>query len=95
VDEKPAVQSTLSAMNNDTKVDNDIKDNNLDDSTPLCFRSINDILGMTRFASHALVADELHVVSSDELTSFNEVEHSPSWRMVMMEEMTSIEENGS
>jgi hypothetical protein len=37
----------------------------------------------------------LHVVSSDELTSFNEVERSPSWRMVMMEEMTSIEENGS
>jgi hypothetical protein len=113
VDEKPTVQSTLSAMNDDTEVDNGIKDNNLDadhntvevdndvdddnldDSTPLCFYSINDILGMTKFASRALVADELHVVSSDELTSFNEVERSPSWRKVMMEEMTSIEENGS
>jgi hypothetical protein len=39
------------------------------------------------------VAEELHVVSSDESASFIEVERSPSWRKAMMEEMTSIEEN--
>jgi hypothetical protein len=35
------------------------------------------------------------VVSFDEPTSFAEAEHSPSWRKVMMEEMDSIEENGT
>jgi hypothetical protein len=60
---------------------------------PLRFRSSKDILGTTGFASRALVAEELHVVSSDESASFIEVEHSPSWRKEMMEEMTSIEEN--
>jgi hypothetical protein len=39
------------------------------------------------------VADELHVVSSDELTSFTKAEHNPSWRKAMMEEMDPIEEN--
>jgi hypothetical protein len=41
------------------------------------------------------VAEELHVVSSDEPTSFAETEHIPSWRKAMMEEMDSIEENGT
>jgi hypothetical protein len=35
----------------------------------------------------------LNVVSSDELTSFTKAESNPSWRKVMMEDMTSIEEN--
>jgi hypothetical protein len=39
------------------------------------------------------VAEELHVVISDEPTSFVEVERIPSWRKVMMLEMTSIDEN--
>jgi hypothetical protein len=39
------------------------------------------------------VVDELHVVSSDELTSFTKAERSPSWRKAMMEEMDPIEEN--
>jgi hypothetical protein len=64
-----------------TEVDNDV-DDNLDadhnDDAPLHFRSINDILKTTRFAPRALVAEELHLVSSDELASFTEVEHSPS-----------------
>jgi hypothetical protein len=42
-----------------------------------------------------MVAGELHVVSSDELISFAEAEHIPSWRKAMMEEMDTIEENGT
>jgi hypothetical protein len=56
---------------------------------------MSDILATPGFAQRALVAEELHVVSSDEPTSFTEVEHSPSWRKAMMEEMDSIEENGT
>jgi hypothetical protein len=41
------------------------------------------------------VVEELHVVSSDEPTSFTEADYSPSWRKVMMEEMMSIKENNS
>jgi hypothetical protein len=35
------------------------------------------------------------VANSDEPTSFAEVERNPSWRKAMMEEMDSIEENGT
>jgi hypothetical protein len=31
------------------------------------------------------VAEELHVVSSNELASFAEAEHRPSWRKMVME----------
>jgi hypothetical protein len=41
------------------------------------------------------MAEELHVVSSDEPASFVEAEHNPSWRKAMMEEIDSIEENGT
>jgi hypothetical protein len=41
------------------------------------------------------VAEELHVVSSNKLASFAEAEHMPSWRKMVMEEMDSIEENGT
>jgi hypothetical protein len=41
------------------------------------------------------VVEELHVVSSDEPTSFTEADYSPSWRKAMMEEMMSIKENNS
>jgi hypothetical protein len=108
-DEEPAEQSTLPAMNDDTEVDNDIDDDNLDanhddddnldadhdDNTPFRFRDINDIVETTGFVPRALVAEELHVVNSDELTSFTEAERNPSWRKVMMEEMTSIKENNT
>jgi hypothetical protein len=63
-------------------VDNDIDDENLnadhDDDAPLHLRSMSDILAMPGFAPRALVAEELHVVSSDEPTSFTEAERSPS-----------------
>jgi hypothetical protein len=39
------------------------------------------------------VAEELHVVSSNEPASFTEAERSPRWWKAMMEEMMSIEEN--
>jgi hypothetical protein len=83
----------------DAEIDNDVDDDNLngdhDDNAPLRFHSVNDILGAVGFAPHALAAEELHTVSSDESTSFSSVERSPSWRKAMMEEMTSIEENNT
>jgi hypothetical protein len=98
-DEAPTEESPLPAGANDTKVDDDIDDKNLDadhdDDAPLRFRSMSDILATPGFTPCALVAEELHVVSSDEPTSFAEAEHSSSWRKVMMEEMDSIEENGT
>jgi hypothetical protein len=81
----------------DIEVDDDVDDENLDvdhnDDAPLRFHSMSDILVTPGFAPCALVAEELHVVSSDEPASFTEAEHNPSWRKAMMEEMDSIEEN--
>jgi hypothetical protein len=98
-DEAPTEESPLPAGVRDTEVDDDINDEKLDadhdDDALLHFRSMSDILTTPGFAPRALVAEELHVVSSDEPTSFAEAEHSPSWRKVMMEEMDSIEENGT
>jgi hypothetical protein len=48
-----------------------------------------------RSASIALVFEELHLVSSDKPATFTEAERSLSWRKAMMEEMNSIEENGT
>jgi hypothetical protein len=56
--------------------------------------SLNDLMS-SRSAPHALVVEELHMVSSDESASLAEAERSPSWRKAMMEEMDSIEENGT
>jgi hypothetical protein len=87
----------LDTDHNDADVDNDVDDNNLDadhdDDVPLRFCSITDILGTAGFAPRAQVVEELHMVSSDEPTSFTEAERSPSWRKAMIEEMTSIKEN--
>jgi hypothetical protein len=98
-DEAPSEESPLPAGAGDAEVDDDINDENLDadhdDDAPLRFRSMSDILATSRFAPRALVAEELHVVSSDEPTSFIEAEISPSWRKAMMEEIDSIEENGT
>jgi hypothetical protein len=54
---------------------------------------MSDILVTPGFAPCALVVEELHVVSSDEPTSFTKAERNPSWKKAMMEEMDSIEEN--
>jgi hypothetical protein len=98
-DEAPIEESLLPARAGDTKVDDNIDNENLDDdhddNAPLRFCSMSDILATPGFAPHALVAEELHVVSSDELASFTEAEHNPSWGKAMMEEMDSIEENGT
>jgi hypothetical protein len=79
------------------EVDNDVDDENLDadhdDDAPLRFRSMSNILATPGFMPRAMVAEELHVVSSDEPTSLAEAERSLSWRKTMMEEMDSIKEN--
>jgi hypothetical protein len=96
-DEAPTEESPLPVGASDTEVDDDVDDKNLDadhdDDAPLRFHSISGILTTPRFAPHKLVAEELHLVSSDELASFTEAEHNLSWRKVMMEEMDSIKEN--
>jgi hypothetical protein len=98
-DEALTEESPLPARAGDTKVDNDVDDENLDanhnDNASLRFHSMSDILTTPGFALHALVAEELHVVSSDEPASFAEAEHNPRWRKAMMEEMDSNEENGT
>jgi hypothetical protein len=98
-DEASTVEPLLPAGAGDTEVDDDVNNENLDadhnDDTQLRFHSMSDILETLGFAPRALVAKELHVVSSDELTSFTAAEHNPSWKKVMMEEIDSIEENGT
>jgi hypothetical protein len=97
-DEAPTKESPLPAGAGDTEVDDGIDDENLDadhdDNAPLRLHSISDILATPGFAPRALVAEELHVVSSDKPASFAEAEHSPSWRKAMME-MDSIKDNGT
>jgi hypothetical protein len=100
MDEASTEESPLSTGADGAEVDDDdIDDENLDvdhdDNDLLHFRSMSNILMTPGFAPHALVAEELHVVSSDEPTSFTEAERSPSWRKAMLEEMDSIEENGT
>jgi hypothetical protein len=98
-DEAPIEELLLPTRAGDMEVDNNVDDENLDadhdDDAPLSFCSMSDILTTPGFTPRALVVEELHVVSSDELTSFTEAERSPSWRKAMMEEMDSIEENGT
>jgi hypothetical protein len=78
----------LDTDHDDMEIDDGVGDDNLDadhnDDTPLRFRSINDNLGTARFVPRALVAEELHMVCSDELASFAEAERSSSWRKTMM-----------
>jgi hypothetical protein len=99
VDVAPTEESLLTAKAGGTKVDDDVDDENLDadhdNDAPLRFCSMSDILTTPRFTPCALVAEELHVVSFNEPTSFTEAEHSLSWRKAIMEEMDSIEENGT
>jgi hypothetical protein len=84
-----------SAMEVDDDVDYANLDADHDDDAPFRFHGMNDILAMPGFAPNAPVAEELHVVSSDEPASFTEIDHSPSLRKAMMEEMDSIKENGT
>jgi hypothetical protein len=98
-DEAPIEESLLPAGAGDTEVDDDVNDENLDadhnDDAPLYFYSMSDILATPEFVLHALVAEELHVVSSDEPASFAEAERNLSWSKATMEKMDSIEENGT
>jgi hypothetical protein len=82
--EELAKNSSVHAEDDDTEVDDDAEvdknnlDANHDDDALLCFCIINDILRMTGFALRALVAEELHVVRSNEPASFADVERNPS-----------------
>jgi hypothetical protein len=90
-DEASTEESPLPAGAGDTEVDNDENlDANHDDDTPLLFHNMSNILVRPGFAPRALVAEELHVVSSDESASFAKVEHNPSSSKAMMEEMNPI-----
>lgn len=74
----------------------DLLDVDHDDDAPLRFRKLDNIIGPASplgFAPRALIAEELHAMSSDETASFAEAERSPSWRKAMMEEIESIEDN--
>jgi hypothetical protein len=95
--EAPIEESPLPAGGGDAEVDDDDEnlDANHDDDAPLRFRSMSNIPVTPGFVPRAPVAEELHVVSSDEPPSFTEAEHNLSWRKVMMEEMDSIKENGT
>jgi hypothetical protein len=85
-DEELIEESLLHDEDDDVVVDDNVEvDNDVDD----------DILTTTGFAPCALVAKELHMVRSDELTPFAKVEYIPSWRKAMLEEMASIEGNGT
>jgi hypothetical protein len=96
-DEALTEELPLPAEASDTKVDDNVDDENLDanhdDGAPLHFCSMSDILMTPGFAPRALVAEELHMVSFDEPTSFAKAEHILRWRKATMEEMDSIEEN--
>jgi hypothetical protein len=97
VDEEPVEQSPLPTDDDDMEMNDDINGDNLDanhnDDALLLFCSINDILWTAEFVPHALVAEELHVVSSDEPVSLIKAECSLNWRKAMLEEMMSIEKN--
>jgi hypothetical protein len=73
-DEPPTEESPLPTGAGDVEVDDDVNDENLDadhdDDAPLHFHSMSDILTMLGFAPHALVVEELHVVSSDRADIF-------------------------
>jgi hypothetical protein len=81
-DEASTEESPLPTRADDVEVDNDVDDKNLDanhdDDAPFHFRSMSDILGMPGFMPRALVAEELHMVSSDESASFIEAKHNLS-----------------
>jgi hypothetical protein len=98
-DEVPTEESPLSAKASDLYVDHDVDDENLyadhDDDALLRFPSMSDILMTPGFTPRALVAEELHMVSYDELASFTKDERSTSWRKAMMEKMDSIKKNGT
>jgi hypothetical protein len=98
-DEVPIEESPLSAKASDLYADHDVDNENLyadhDDDALLRFPSMSDILMTPGFTPRALVAEELHMVSYDEMASFTKDERSPSWRKTMMEEMDSIKNNGT
>jgi hypothetical protein len=68
-----------------------------DEDAPIRVRLIEDVLGPVPAPGRAqrVLAQELHAVSSDEPSSFEEAEQDPCWRRAMLEEMKAIEGNGT
>jgi hypothetical protein len=68
-----------------------------EEDAPLRVRNIHDIIGPAtpRGLVPRVLADELHVVSSNEPSSFEDAEQDPCWRRAMLKEMKSIEDNGT
>jgi hypothetical protein len=67
------------------KLDDGVDDNNLgadqDDNTLLCSHDIEDIIGsasLCGFSPHILVAEGMHLVSSNKPASFIKADHSPT-----------------
>ena len=68
-----------------------------DDSVPLRFRYVDNVLGES--AAPGLAARDLEerllLASDAELTSYEEALHHECWRHAMLDEMTSIEASGT
>jgi hypothetical protein len=71
--------------------------NDHDDDVPLRFRRLDDVLGPSTVLGlvESELAEELHTVSVEELTSLEEAARDPSWCTTMVEELLSTEENGT
>jgi hypothetical protein len=68
-----------------------------DEDAPLRFCRIDNVLGPAAMPGLAMRAlqQELHAVSAEEPGSLEEAAGDPSWRAAMVEELCSIEENGT
>lgn len=68
-----------------------------DDDAPLRFRTIDNILGPVPVPglAHRDLDEDLLLVSADEPATFEQAQVHECWRKAMLEEMTSIEANGT
>jgi hypothetical protein len=68
-----------------------------DDDMPLRFRTLSNILGSSSPPGQVgcALGDGLLLVVGDEPTTFEEAYGEESWRKAMIEEMASIEQNGT
>ncbi|WVZ81795.1 hypothetical protein U9M48_029136, partial [Paspalum notatum var. saurae] len=68
-----------------------------DDDVPLRFRTVDNILGLAtpRGMAHQDQDEDLLLTSTDEPTIFEQAQAHECWRKAMLDEMTSIEANGT
>lgn len=75
----------------------DALDADHDDGAPLRFHTLDNILGpapVPGFACREL-AEEAHLASAEEPATFDQAQKHDCWRLAMLDEMTSIESNGT